>query len=110
MRWMLFPPILKLLGRSTDHELAAQVQYLAAENRILRSRLPQRLSLTPAEKSLLVQLGAASRQHVNDLVAVCRPRTFLRWLAGGGKRGPRRAGGSGETAATRPTENKGASP
>ena len=64
MRWMLFPPILKLLGMSADHELAAQVQYLKAENRILRSRLPKRLALTTAEKSLLVELGAAIRQQL----------------------------------------------
>ena len=61
--WMLFTPILKLLGMSADHEPAAQVRYLKAENRILRSRLPKQLSLTVAEKSLLVELGAAIRHR-----------------------------------------------
>ncbi len=46
-----------VIARSTDRELARQVSYLKAENQVLRSRLPARLSLTQREKSRLVRFA-----------------------------------------------------
>lgn len=46
-------PLFLLLARLTDRQLAAVVQYLKAENEILRGRLPKRVALTmtpPAEE------------------------------------------------------------
>ena len=38
MNW-LFKPLLLLVARSTESELAKQVEYLKAENAILRKRI-----------------------------------------------------------------------
>ena len=58
MRW-LFQPLLNLISSSSDSELAKQVEYLKAENQILRKRLNKCLTLTVDEKRLLVRLGTA---------------------------------------------------
>jgi putative transposase len=42
-------PLLLLLARLTDRQLAAVVQYLKVENEILRARLPKRITVTPRE-------------------------------------------------------------
>lgn len=44
-----------LLATATDRELARMVEYLKEENRILRSKLPERVSVTAHEKQTLVR-------------------------------------------------------
>ena len=44
MKW-LFHPLLLLIAKSTESELAMQVEYLKAENQILRSRIRKRVML-----------------------------------------------------------------
>ncbi|HJZ57698.1 MAG TPA: hypothetical protein VKE74_22210 [Gemmataceae bacterium] len=46
-----------LLASATDRELARVVEYLKAENRILRDRLPARITVTPRERTRLVEQG-----------------------------------------------------
>src|SRR6266566_1910128 len=58
MRW-LFHPLLLLLANSTEGELAKQVEFLKAENAMLRRRLPKWVQTTTEERSLLVKLGEA---------------------------------------------------
>ena len=58
MNW-LFQPLLLLVAKSTDSELAKQVEYLKAENAILRKQLTKRLLLCTEEKRLIVKLGLA---------------------------------------------------
>jgi putative transposase len=55
MKW-LFHPLLRLIARSADSELAKQVEYLKAENEILGKRIHKRLFLREEEKRLLVKL------------------------------------------------------
>lgn len=43
-------PLLALLASLTRQELAQQVTYLKAENRILRSKLPDRITLSNQER------------------------------------------------------------
>jgi putative transposase len=50
MKW-LFQPLLLLVARSTESELAKQVEFLKAENQILRKRLPRCLFLSLNEWS-----------------------------------------------------------
>jgi putative transposase len=42
---------------ATQRELAAQIQYLKAENQILRSKLTKRIVIAPAERARLARLG-----------------------------------------------------
>ena len=45
-----FQQLLLLLAQGTDKQLAEYLQFLKAENRILRSKLPTRVNVTEAEK------------------------------------------------------------
>ena len=71
-----------LLARAVDDELRRMVQFLKVENEILRSKLPKRVVVTPAERSRLVRFGRAVGLAVRQLVSIVSPRTFLRWLNG----------------------------
>ena len=57
MRW-LYQPLLLLIARSCDSELARHVEFLHAQNRMLRRRVKY-VRLDEAEKRLLVKLGQA---------------------------------------------------
>jgi hypothetical protein len=46
-----YTSLMLVIAGSTQKELARQVSYLKAENRILRSRLPERMILTQREKN-----------------------------------------------------------
>jgi putative transposase len=50
-------PLLFLLARSSHGEMARQIQFLKEENRILRSKLPRRITSTRKERTRLVRLG-----------------------------------------------------
>lgn len=49
----IFHPLLLILARATHAELATMIDCLKTENRILRSKLPKRVRLTPAERQRL---------------------------------------------------------
>jgi putative transposase len=52
--------VARLLAYATglvNQELLLQVEYLAAENRILRAHVPARLRLSDAERSTLAEIG-----------------------------------------------------
>lgn len=48
---------LVMLATATDRQLAKQVQYLKAENRILRNLLGQRVLVTPQERQQLLRFS-----------------------------------------------------
>jgi putative transposase len=70
------------LASATDRELARMVEYLKEENRILRSKLPERITVTPQERARLVKLSRAVGTAIRELVTIVSPRTFARWVAG----------------------------
>ncbi|MGH7179843.1 MAG: hypothetical protein ACREJC_20880 [Tepidisphaeraceae bacterium] len=78
MRW-LFQPLLMLMAASGEQELAKQVEYLRAENAILRKRLPKRLVLNEQEKRLIVKLGRQVGERIHALLTVCAYPSFRRW-------------------------------
>src|SRR6266550_2457788 len=75
MKW-LFQPLLLLVARSTESELAKQVEYLKAENLMLRKRLPKRVRLTSDEKKLLVKLGQAIGTGITTLLSIVAYSTY----------------------------------
>jgi putative transposase len=79
MRW-LYHPLLLLIAKSVQSDLAHQIEYLKAENAILRKRLPKRLILTAEEKRLVVKLGLAVGKGVQALLTVAAYPTFRRWV------------------------------
>jgi len=78
----LFQPFLTLLATSSDSELARQVEYLKAENRILRAKLPTRLKVSDGERQELVKLGKTLGKALKELIGIVSPRTFARWVNG----------------------------
>ncbi|MBN2216856.1 MAG: hypothetical protein JW719_05735 [Pirellulales bacterium] len=59
-------PLLLLLARATEKELFQMVEYLKAENRILRQKLPKQIEVTPAERARLIKLGARLGSRLKD--------------------------------------------
>ena len=81
----IFHPLLLLLARASQAELARMVDYLKTENRILRSKLPKRVEVTPAEREQLVKRGKPLGRKLKELVTIVSPRTFARWINGESK-------------------------
>ncbi len=75
-------PLLLLLARLTDRQLAGVVQYLKAENEILRSKLPKRVTVTRRERQRLIKFGRPLGSAIKDLITIVSPRTFARWVKG----------------------------
>ncbi len=77
----LLQPLFALFAAATDSQLARMVEYLRAENRILRDRLPERLTVTARERARLVRLGTRMGPAIRDLITIVTPRAFARWAA-----------------------------
>jgi hypothetical protein len=64
-----------------NSELLLQVEYLAAENRILRTHAPARLRLTNAERATLAEMGKRlGRKGLAKVAQVAKPETILGWF------------------------------
>src|SRR5215471_18520345 len=63
-----------------NQELLLQNEYLAAENRILRGRLPARLCLSDPERRTLAEIGKRlGRKALEKVACVAKPDTILAW-------------------------------
>jgi len=78
----IFHPLIMVLARATQAEMAGMVDYLKTENRILRSKLPKRVNVTPAEREQLVKRGKPLGKKIKQLITIVSPRTFARWASG----------------------------
>ena len=66
--------ILAYVTGTVDQELLARNEYLAAENRILKSQLNGRLKLSDAERAMLGKIGhRLGRQALAEVATVARP-------------------------------------
>lgn len=95
--------LLLLLAHATDKALARYVQFLKAENQILRSKLPRVVKVTPEERRRLVKFGRPLGPALKELISIVSPRTFFRRLdaEGGGEYAPRKPRPSGTAPARR---------
>ena len=80
-------PLLMMIASATEKELAGHVQYLKEENRILRSKLPKRITVTAKERRRLLRFGKPVGAAIKELMTIVSPRTFARWASGEEKRG-----------------------
>ena len=61
-------------------ELLARIEYLAAENRILKAQLKGRLKLSDTERVTLAEIGhRLGRKALAEVATVARPDTVLAW-------------------------------
>lgn len=76
----LLHPLLLLIARASEEELVRMVEFLKAENRMPRDRLPKRIELTTAERAKLLKLGARLGAALKEVITFVHPRTFSCWL------------------------------
>jgi hypothetical protein len=63
-----------------NQELLLRNEYLAAENQILRAKLPGRVRLSNPERITLAEIGKRmGRKALRDVACVARPDTILGW-------------------------------
>src|SRR4029450_1898042 len=63
-----------------NRELLLQNEYLAAENRILRAHLPNRLRLSDPERCTLAEIGKRlGRKRLKQVACSAKPDTILAW-------------------------------
>lgn len=72
----LIHPLSLLIARTTEKELMLYIEYLKAENRILRNKPPKRIDVPPAERAKLVMLGVRLGSAIEGLITIVHPRTF----------------------------------
>ncbi len=76
-----FSPFLSYLARCTENELRRQIEFLKAENEMLRQRVPKkRIFLKREERERLLKLGTAIGSGVSKLITIVRGRTYQRWV------------------------------
>jgi len=81
MERLLFP-VLSLALQWFRPRYNAQLQLMAAQIRILRSRIDaSRIVPSPKEKAELLQLGALLEHDVSEVMHVVRPETYRKWVA-----------------------------
>src|SRR5215831_8741568 len=72
--------ILSFVTGLVNQELLLRNEYLAAENRILRARLPSRRRLSDGERSTLAEIAKRlGRTALKDIARVAKPDTILDW-------------------------------
>src|ERR1700681_4086936 len=76
-RWVR---LLAYVTGSVNQELLLRNEYLAAENRILRTKLPARSRLSDPERITLAEIGKRlGRKAIRDVACVANPDTILAW-------------------------------
>ena len=76
-RWVR---ILAYVTGSVNQELLLRNEYLAAENRILRTKLSSWLRLTNPERATLAEIDKRLRRKVlREVATVAKPDTILAW-------------------------------
>jgi hypothetical protein len=86
MKVRYLAPVLAYVSGLVNQELVLQVEYLAAENRILRAHLPDRLRLSNSERSALAEIGNASAEKVSRRLPLSPDR--IPFWAGSGSSSP----------------------
>src|SRR5215813_10280829 len=72
--------ILAYVTGTVDQELLARMEYLVAENRILKAQLKGRLKLSDSERARLGEIGhRLGRKALAEVATVARPDTILAW-------------------------------
>jgi len=65
---------------SVDENLLLRIEYLVAENRILRDQIQGRVQLSDAERHTLAEIGAKlGKQALAEVATIVQPDTVLGW-------------------------------
>ena len=75
-----FLRLLSIFALATPDDLRQQLQYLKAENEILRSKIRGPIRVTNEERTRLLKLGIPLGTRLKSLISVVSPDTFARWV------------------------------
>jgi putative transposase len=75
----LFQPLWRLLASTADSELAPVVECLQTENRILRARLPDRITMAQRERERLIRSGSVLGAALASVITIVSSRTLRCW-------------------------------
>ena len=77
---MLWARMVACVTGTVNQELLLRIEYLGAENRILRGQIKGRLLLSEGEKATLAEIAQRlGRKALEELAAVAKPDTLLAW-------------------------------
>jgi putative transposase len=80
MRNSKWVKLLAYVTGAVNQELLLQNEYLTAENRILRTKLPARLRLSDPERVTLAEIGKrVGRKAMREIAFIAKPDTILAW-------------------------------
>ena len=79
----IFQEFLFLLGHMVQSNLVRQIDYLKAENQILRGKLGRIVSTTPAEKRKLIKYGLPLNGDIRRFINIVSYSTFRKWVNNG---------------------------
>ena len=72
--------LLAYITGSVDDQLLLRIEYLVAENRILREQIKGRLCLSDAERATLAEIGKKlGKQALEEVATIVKPDTILAW-------------------------------
>jgi hypothetical protein len=73
----LFYPLLFLMAKCTRHQLIRQIEFLHAENQMLRAHLKaHHVCLSPEERSRLLELGRVLGPAIKNLISIVAYERF----------------------------------
>jgi hypothetical protein len=73
---------LALIGGHVDKELLIRNEYLAAENKILRSKLKKPIRFNDEERILLAKIGKRlGLKALKDIGCIVKPETIMKWFS-----------------------------
>jgi putative transposase len=72
--------LLAYISGSVEDELLLRIEYLVAENRILRNQTTGRVQLSDVERRTLAEIGKKlSKQALEEIATIVKPDTLLAW-------------------------------
>lgn len=75
-----FLRLLRVLVGDGQDDLRRQIQYLKAENEVLRSKIHGPVRVTAHERSRLVRLAKPLGSALSALVSIAKPETIMGWI------------------------------
>lgn len=85
-----FLRLLRVLVGAGQDDLRRQIQYLKAENEVLRSKIPGPVRVTAQQRSRLVRLAKPLGSAIKALVSIAKPETVMRWIREADKGRPKK--------------------
>jgi putative transposase len=85
-----FQRVLRVLVGSTQNDLRRQIQYLKAENEILRLKIKGPIRVTTRERARLVRLAKPIGSAIKALASIATPNTILKWIRAADKKRPKK--------------------